>query len=273
MKLHKIKIFLIDLLISIIISIMLIIISRYSILALIITLIVLKIFYPQIKGAIGELKVRIELNDLPKEQYKILNNLMVKFNETTYQIDHLIISKFGIFVIETKNYYGYIFGDIYQKQWIQKTSRKRNKKFYFKNPIQQNYGHIKALENLLNIPESNFIPIVCFSNKARLSEKLKNKVIQLNDLINIILNSQETIIEMDLDIIYNKIKKLNISDKIIRKRHVKTIKTKIKEENKKIANMICPKCGGQLLSKEGKYGIFLGCSNYPICKFNNKTNK
>ncbi|KAB1851160.1 NERD domain-containing protein, partial [Acinetobacter tandoii] len=85
------------------------------------------------------------LNDctLPDEQ-----------NQTT-QIDHILLSPFGIFVIETKNYKGWIFGNQHQKTWTQKIYKKS---FKFQNPLHQNYKHQKVLEDILSdIVEPQFI--------------------------------------------------------------------------------------------------------------------
>ena len=66
-------------------------------------------------------------------------------NQTT-QIDHILLSPYGIFVVETKNYKGWIFGSERQKTWTQKIYKKSYK---FQNPLHQNYKHQKVLENIL----------------------------------------------------------------------------------------------------------------------------
>ncbi len=74
----------------------------------------------------------------------MLNDLTLPDGEgATTQIDHLLLSPFGVFVIETKNYKGWIFGSERQKQWTQKIYKKS---FKFQNPIHQNYKHMKVLE-------------------------------------------------------------------------------------------------------------------------------
>ena len=37
-----------------------------------------------------------------------------------------------------------------------------------------------------------------------------------------------------------------------------------------LTDKVCPKCGAPLLKKKGKYGMFLGCSNYPTCDHKEK---
>ena len=67
--------------------------------------------HPKVRGIIGEKRVRKHLDRLPKEHYSVLNNVMVKAKKGTSQIDHIVISSHGIFVIETKNYKGWIHGN------------------------------------------------------------------------------------------------------------------------------------------------------------------
>ena len=122
------------------------------------------ILYPKFRGFMGEFWVKQELKKLPMDKYIVLNDIMVKQNNSTHQIDHLIISQFGIFVIEMKNYYGLILGEEHKDKWIQYLGKKKS---YFLNPIHQNYGHVKTLEKLLNLPNvllyvSLFFAVVLF---------------------------------------------------------------------------------------------------------------
>ena len=215
----------------------------------------------------GEFWVKQELKKLPMDKYIVLNDIMVKQNNSTHQIDHLIISQFGIFVIEMKNYYGLILGEEHKDKWIQYLGKKKS---YFLNPIHQNYGHVKALEKLLNLDNKYFIPIVCFSNQAKLKIEAKSIVVPLDYLVSTIKSYQNIILDSNLQEIYNRIIEVNIINKSERKNHVKNIRNKISEDNSKVDNMICPKCGGNLVVRNGKYGSFIGCSNYPKCKFTKK---
>ncbi len=235
----------------------------------IILAIILTIFYKKIRGFMGEFWVRLELNKLPKDKYIILNDIMIKSNRATHQIDHIIISKFGIFVIETKNYFGLITGNEYKDKWVQHLGKN---KYYFNNPIHQNYGHIKALEEILNLDESKFISIICISNQAKLRVNAKN-VTQLDFINNLIKSYKEEILDTNLSEIRDKIELNNISDRNIRKQHVENIKNNLEEKEKKEKEMICPKCGEKLVERTGKYGKFVGCSNYPKCKYTRNIEK
>lgn len=226
------------------------------------------IFYPKLRGFFGEFWVKKELEKLPQDKYGVLNDIMIKSSKGTHQIDHIVISKFGIFVIEMKNYYGMITGDEYKDKWIQHLGKK---KYYFNNPIRQNYGHIKALEEVLELEENKFISVVCISNQAKLKVKAKN-VTQLEFLNKLIQSYEEEILAANLNEMKEKLETLNITEKSIRKEHVKNIKSNIKDTEEKENNMICPKCGGTLVERDGKYGKFIGCSNYPKCRYIVKKN-
>lgn len=220
------------------------------------------LFYPKLRGFFGEFWVRKELEKLPQDKYNVLNNIMIKSSKGTHQIDHIVISKFGIFVIEMKNYYGIIVGDEYKDKWIQYLGKN---KYYFNNPTRQNYGHVKALEEVLRLEENKFIPVVCISNQAKLKIKAKN-VTQLEFLNNLIESYKEEILDDNVNYIKEKLEGINITDKNARKNHVKNIRSNIKDNEAKEDNMICPKCGGTLVERNGKYGKFIGCSNYPKCR-------
>lgn len=229
--------------------------------------IMVDIFYPKFRGFMGEFWVKQELRKLPKEKYLVLNDIMIKQNDSTHQIDHLIISQFGIFVVEMKNYYGKILGNEHKNKWIQCLGKNKS---YFLNPIHQNYGHVKSLEELLNLDSKYFIPIVCFSNQAKLKIETKSCVVPLDYLVTTIKSYQNCILDNDFQEIYNKILELNVTNKSERKNHVKNIRNKINEDNRKANNMICPKCGSHLVVRNSKYGSFIGCSNYLKCKFMRK---
>ena len=211
----------------------------------------------------GEFWVKQELKKLPKDKYIVLNDIMIKQNNCTSQIDHLIISKFGIFVIEMKNYYGLILGKKDQNNWLQYVGKNKR---YFQNPIYQNYGHIKAFEQLLNIDYNMFTSIICFSNQADLRKLDVSNVVNLDNLISLI-TEYKIDKEFNIEQIANKIRQSNITDKFERKNHVKNINKRLEENNRNLNDMICPKCGNKLIIKHGKYGEFIGCTNYPKCKF------
>lgn len=221
------------------------------------------IFYKKIIGKAGEFWVRQELNKLNSNIYKVINDITIIVEGVTHQIDHIVVSKLGIFVIETKQYNGYIKGNEYDKKWIQ------NNKIYINNPIHQNYGHIKSLEKILDLSENKFISIVCIPSTAKVNVKSKSHIARIDNLNKIILSYTCDILP-DYNNIYNKILSLKISDKNIEKQHINRVKQVQKEKFSNYDKNACPLCGGTLVKREGKYGKFIGCSNYPKCRYTRK---
>ena len=77
------------------------------------------------KGKMGEFMVTVHVDKALGDEYILLNNCTIPDQEQgTTQIDHILISPYGVFIIETKNYTGWIFGSARQKQWTQKIYKK-----------------------------------------------------------------------------------------------------------------------------------------------------
>lgn len=230
---------------------------------LIISIIVLGLisafFQKQIIGWFGEHWTRQALNKLPKDEYQIINNVLIKTNGSTHQIDHVIVSPYGIFSVETKQYNGFITGSKYDKKWVRHAGKN---KYYYTNPIMQNYGHVKALSQLLNISESKIYNIVCIPSRANLKIKHDGELVRYDTIVNKILSYKKIVIN-NVEEIVETINKNNITDRIIKKEHVKNIRENIIDKYVEK----CPKCGGNLIERNGKYGKFIGCSNYPKCRY------
>ena len=217
-----------------------------------------------IKGKYGERKVSKILMSLPSE-YHLFNDIYICINERSVQIDHVVVSPYGIFVIETKNYSGWIFGSDYSEFW---TKNMYGNKYQFQNPLKQNYSHVKALESLLSIPENKFIPIIVFLRGATLKCNTREIVIYSNQLKDVIYSyTTPTINSVDVQILTEKLSHSNLVTKDTKKEHKQKIHQIITNKNTMIHNGICPRCGNQLVERKGKYGNFTGCSNYPKCKF------
>ena len=109
---------------------------------------IIKAFKPFIKGKVGEFVVALHVKLYLKDpEYILLNDCTLPDEQSgTTQIDHILLSPYGIFIIETKNYKGWIFGSERQKLWTQKIFKKSYK---FQNPLHQNYKHQKVLEQVL----------------------------------------------------------------------------------------------------------------------------
>lgn len=123
------------------------------------------------KGRAGERIVARQAKSLGKD-YVLLNNITLpNRNGGTAQIDHIVLSPYGIFVLETKHYRGDIYGKEDQKQWEQKFV-KSSYKFY--NPITQNRSHVNILSHhLLGLADpTQTHSIVIFTGKCRLRSRV-----------------------------------------------------------------------------------------------------
>lgn len=215
-------------------------------------------------GKIGEARVNLVLERL-SEEYNIFNDIYININGKTVQIDHLIISPYGIFVIETKNYSGWIYGRDEVDYWIE---NKFGKKYKFYNPLKQNHSHIRVLKNILEISQEKFISIVVFSGEAELKSKIKGNVIYLDELEDFISSYKKILFNKEyITKIKQELLKNIILDKKVEEIHIKNIKETLMNKERKISQGICPKCGGKLIKRKSSYGQFIGCSNYPNCKF------
>lgn len=225
-------------------------------------------------GKNGETDVSRILQSLPQE-YRVLNNVTIPDQGTkpnkkyTTQIDHVVVSPFGIFVIETKNYSGWIFGDEKNKRW--KETFKTRPGHYFYNPIKQNWGHVYALAEHLQLNTRVFKPIVVFSNTCALNVDTTTPVVYMHQLKGLIQSyTQEIIPRMDVSFIYDKISKTNLAGEEIEDQHIRSIGERMEERETAVRQGKCPQCGGDLKLRNGKYGAFYGCSNYPGCRFTHK---
>ncbi|ABI56480.1 nuclease-related domain-containing protein [Alkalilimnicola ehrlichii MLHE-1] len=120
---------------------------------------------PWFKGLVGESLVKLAAKlRLPASKYHRLHNVTLPTPDGTTQIDHIFVSRYGIFVVETKNMKGWIFGGERQAQWTQKIYKKT---FKFQNPLRQNYKHVKALESALGVPPEHIHSVVVFTGASR----------------------------------------------------------------------------------------------------------
>lgn len=225
-----------------------------------------KWFIPEIRGYFGEKLVKLYLNKLDKTKYLVINNIMLQIGDKTTQIDHVVISNYGIFSIETKNYRGWIIGNEFDDYWKQIIFKRKER---LRNPIKQNWGHIQALKEIFSgYPNIKYYSIVTFTPRANLKVKTTSDVIYTSQLLNTIKKyDSECITDALKEQLCSQLTSLNVNNKVNRKAHVKTIRNTLNEKKNLINKNICPKCGGQLVVRNGKYGQFKGCNNYPKCKF------
>ena len=222
---------------------------------------------PWFKGLIGEALVKAAARfRLPPETYRPIHNVTLPTPDGSTQIDHIFVSRFGIFVVETKNMRGWIFGDEHQAQWTQKIYRKS---FRFQNPLRQNYKHVKALENILGVPSAAIHSVVVFAGSAKIKTTLPKNVISGGGYTTYIKSFQEVVLsEAEVQEVFTKIQDGRLAPtRETHKKHVSQLKTRSDPK----AHRKCPKCGNSMVLRTSKRGKnagsqFWGCSGYPKCR-------
>ncbi len=257
-------------------------------------------------GLYGEYRIYKYLKPLEAKGFKFLFNVYVpKENGETSEIDVLMIGPHGIFVFESKNYSGWIFGNEYQKNWYQTlpTGKGHSHKESFYNPIMQNRSHIKHLTTFLgeNIPMHS---IIVFSERCTLkSIDVKNpdvRVIKRDEVAFVVSSicnqtSDNVLSEQDIDTFYKQLYPCTQVDATIKEQHVAHIRQNLTSPATESTDepvsasqttagtdslsmpqqepsLLCPKCGAVLVLRTATKGAnagnqFYGCSNYPKCKY------
>jgi len=192
-----------------------------------------------IRGNVGEWQVANVLRQLNPEQFVVLNDIMFEKQQTaaneiaTTQIDHIVVSIYGIFVIETKNYAGKIYGTEKSPKWQYYS---HGNKYEFYNPLRQNYKHTKTLQDLLmrnaqaiGIMGADFLiyPIVAFSGNAEIRVQVTGAdVVYFGNVPQAIYShcSQPVLTKQQVDNIVNCILYHNVNSDEKKQEHIQNIK-------------------------------------------------
>jgi hypothetical protein len=130
---------------------------------------------PWFKGIMGELMITVLTRwKLNRQVYHLINNVTLPTEDGTTQIDHIIVSVYGVFVIETKNLRGWIFGRPNQKNWTLQHYKKRYK---FQNPLHQNHKHIRVLQSISNLEDKQMHSLVVFVGDSEFKTSMPDNVI------------------------------------------------------------------------------------------------
>lgn len=217
-----------------------------------------------LRGWFGEKKTTFNMwLTLDANIYRRFHDVILPAKNGTTQIDHLLVSPYGVFIVETKNIKGWIFGSEEQPKWTQSLYRK---KYSFQNPIRQTFRQKKVLSEYLNLNESVIHTVIYFVGDCKFKTNMPHNVIRsglgsyIKQYDNRILSSEG---------VERIIKKLNeyISDTTLTtKDHIKSLR------KRHSSSTVCPKCGSNLVERTAKKGPkagskFLGCENYPRCRF------
>ncbi len=127
--------------------------------------------------------------------YHLLNHITLKLKDGTTQIDHILVSRFGVFVIETKDYKGWIFANAKHATWTQVLYRW---KFKFQNPIFQNMQHVRAVQELLDfLPPEAIKSAVVFTGRAEFKTEMPSGVYTLPGLMDQLRAATEEVMSLN----------------------------------------------------------------------------
>lgn len=212
---------------------------------------------PSTRGNLGENAVAKMLSQFDGTIFN--DYIMVDEFNKSHQIDHIYVGKQGVFVIETKNYSGDIYGGAEQKEWTQVLAG-GNVKNTFYNPVKQNATHTYHIKSLL--PKSVWVNSCVVFVQGNIAHIQADNVFTIRGLQNRIATSTDTLSNAEIENIVGALTQ-NHATEISKREHIKSIH----ETQRQIARNICPRCNATLVLRKGKYGDFYGCSNYPKCKF------
>lgn len=220
-----------------------------------------------VKGWLGELWVRFyACMKLDKHVYRRLHDVTLDTPDGTTQIDHVFVSPFGIFVLETKNMRGWIFGTERQAQWTQKIYRRT---FRFQNPLRQNYKHLKAIEATLGVDPAHVHSVVAFVGDCAFKTGMPANVTRGVGFVRYIRSFRERIFsEAEVEAFAEALQAGRRPPGFATHReHVRNLQRRTEPG----ATRKCPKCGQALVMRRVKSGAHAGkniwaCSLYPECR-------
>lgn len=225
-------------------------------------------------GENGERMVSSYLADLECEDYQVFNDLLVRDGDYTTQIDHIILSRYGVFVIETKNVHGKVYGSgnaEFWKQYLPDEGYKcygTTQEHQLRNPLWQNTGHIKSLRRLVFDNDVPILGIVVFPYETDLYVTAEQPVLKMWQVVPYIKQYRDKVLSYEQVGFYRRrLLEVISTRESDRQKHLYNVNRNKERRDAAVANGKCPRCGGTLVLRTGKYGQFYGCSNYPRCNY------
>ncbi len=244
------------------------------------------------KGRLGEFYIYKYLKSLAGYKRYLFNLYIPKNNGETTELDVVLLHESGIYVFESKNYSGWIFGTESQQYWTQTlpVGRGGSQKNQFYNPILQNKGHLKWIQIFLDDQTLPFYSYIVFSDRCTLKNitltSAKHYVINRYNLLSAVQqNIAKTGIQLSpekIDNLFEKLYPFTQIEEAEKMAHITNIQQNTQRSfsqpisNTKVTSnierIICPRCGEKLVVRIARKGEhqgkkFLGCSNYPKCRY------
>ena len=243
--------------------------TALNMLWLLIPIVLIIIFFKArtFKGILGELMVKFAAKlRLSSSTYHRLHNVTLPTANGSTQIDHVFISRFGIFVVETKNMQGQIYGGARQVQWTQQLAKAS---YTFQNPLRQNYKHTLELESVLDVSADAIHSVIAFVGQSSFHSPMPANVTHGMGYISYIKSFREEVFSLDdVQDILAQLQSARLAQSLAtNRRHVKQLRKNLRQS----AKTKCPECGGGMVIRTAQRGEhagqqFFGCLAYPRCR-------
>jgi len=219
------------------------------------------------KGKVGEQKIKAASQlFLDDNIYRVINDVTLPTRQGTTQIDHIIVSPFGVFVIETKNMTGWIFGNYNQPNWTQVIYGNKQS---FRNPLWQNYGHVEAVRELLRLEPHHVRNVVVFVGSCEFKTEMPNEVVKGVFALSRYIKTfrMPALSEEKLPSMVEKILDARL-DPGATTNAIHVENQRVAAANRELKAGRCPKCGGEMIKRanKGTGETFLGCKRFPSCR-------
>ena len=249
---------------------------------------------PWFKGMIGEWLINVSIRlFLDQREYHLLKDVTLPIPQGSTQIDHVLVSRFGIFVIETKNMKGWIFGNPAQKNWTQQIYRRKHS---FQNPLHQNHLHMMTLKSLLGVADHQLHSVIYFIGDCTFKTPMPDNVINRGLIRHIKGKTTQVLTPAEVTQVVETIQQGRlVANWQTRRQHVAQLKARHGESSRKPFSTKavpdekgaalspvtiqqlgdpsppCPRCGNAMVLRtasrgENRGNQFWGCSGYPTCR-------
>lgn len=246
------------------------------------------------KGMVGEWFINLCIRlFLDKREYRLLKDVTLPTPQGSTQIDHVIVSRFGLFVIETKNMKGWIFGNPTQKSWTQQIYRRKHS---FQNPLHQNHLHMMTLKSLLGLSDNQLHSIIFFIGDCTFKTPMPQNVMNRGLIRYVKGITTPVLAESEVAHVVDTIQQGRLAANWqTHRQHVTQLKTRHADPSanhvstrepvrQSVANPpsqsvsppdnpppICPRCGSTMVLRtagrgDNKGKPFWGCREFPTCR-------
>lgn len=246
------------------------------------------------KGMVGEWFINLCIRlFLDKREYRLLKDVTLPTPQGSTQIDHVIDSRFGLFVIETKNMKGWIFGNPTQKSWTQQIYRRKHS---FQNPLHQNHLHMMTLKSLLGLSDNQLHSVIFFIGDCTFKTPMPQNVMNRGLIRYVKGITTPVLAESEVAHVVDTIQQGRLAANWqTHRQHVTQLKTRHADPSanhvstrepvrQSVANPpsqsvsppdnpppICPRCGSTMVLRtagrgDNKGKPFWGCHEFPTCR-------